>query len=203
MHDQTFTIVDVETTGADAYRGRVIEIGLLRVEHGEVAATYKTFLNPDQPIPEFITKMTGIDESDVAGAPRFADIAESLLELFAGATFVAHNAQFDYSFLREEFRRVGLAFNLPRLCTVRLSRSLYPEHKRHNLTALIERFQFSCENRHRAFDDAHVLWQFLQHVQTTLPAEDVQKHYQRVLQPIVRLSEYKPRAYVPEDVSAI
>ncbi len=176
-----FTIVDVETTGANAYFGRVIEIGLLRVEKGEVVETYQTLLNPDQPLPEFITKITGIEDYELINQPRFEDIAEDLLAKFEDAIFVAHNAQFDYSFLKEEFRRVGLAFNLDRLCTVKLSRAVFKNYKRHNLTEIIERHGFICENRHRAFDDAKVLWDLMQLIQKETEPQALQKIYTQLL----------------------
>jgi DNA polymerase-3 subunit epsilon len=181
LREENFTIVDVETTGGSPFFNRVIEIGLLRVEKGEVTEEYQTFLNPDMPIPEFITKMTGISEDHVANAPRFEDIAEDVLAKFEGNIFVAHNSQFDYGFLKEEFRRAGFAFNMPQLCTVRLSRALYKEHKRHNLTALIERYNFECENRHRAFDDAKVLWDFLKHVHADVDIAELTKTMKRIM----------------------
>jgi DNA polymerase III subunit epsilon len=181
INEKNFTIVDVETTGGSPFFNRVIELGLLRVEKGEVVEEYKTMFNPEMPIPEFITKLTGISEADVAGAPLFADVAEDILAKFEDAIFVAHNSQFDYGFLKEEFRRLGFGFNMQQLCTVRLSRALYKEHRHHNLTAIIERYNFECENRHRAFDDAKVLWDFLQHVHTNIEPEVLQKVLGRML----------------------
>lgn len=181
MHDQTFTIVDVETTGGSPFFSRVIEVGVLRVEHGEVVRTFETLVNPGVPIPEFITTMTGIADSDVADAPTFNDIKDTLIELFEGSIFVAHNVNFDYSFLQEEFRRVNYGFNADKLCTVRLSRTLYPEYKRHNLSEIISRFNFICQRRHRALDDAKVLWDFLQVVFATFPKEDVERVVRRTL----------------------
>lgn len=181
LHDKNFTIVDVETTGGSPFFNRVIEIGLLRVEKGEVVEEYQTLFNPDMVVPEFITKMTGISDEAVALAPRFEDIAEEILSKFEGNIFVAHNSQFDYGFLKEEFRRSGFAFTVPQLCTVRLSRALYKEHRRHNLTTIIERYGFACENRHRAFDDAKVLWDFLQHAHANINAEELQKAFRAVL----------------------
>lgn len=211
LNEQNFTIVDVETTGGSPFFNRVIEIGLLRVEKGEVVEQYQTLLNPGMPIPEFITEMTGISDDAVAGAPAFEDIAEELAAKFEGNIFVAHNSQFDYGFLKEEFRRLGYGFTLPQLCTVRLSRALYKEHKHHNLTAIIERFEFDCANRHRAFDDAKVLWDFLQHVETSLDAVDVQRAFRQVLRkprslakPVVKPSQKvneQELDYVPESES--
>lgn len=182
LDEKNFTIVDLETTGGSPFFNRVIEVGLLRVEKGEVVEKYQTLVNPEMPLPEFITKITGLTDEDLIDAPVFSEIADSLLEKFEDAIFVAHNAQFDYGFLQEEYRRLGYNFNLPQLCTVRLSRALFPEYKHHNLTALIERYEFECESRHRAFDDAKVLWDFLTHLNTSMEKEELQK----VLNKLVR-----------------
>jgi DNA polymerase III subunit epsilon len=179
--EKNFTIVDVETTGGSPFFNRVIEVGLLRVEKGEVVEEYQTLLNPEMDIPEFITNLTGITPAAVASAPTFAELADEILAKFEDAIFVAHNSQFDYGFLKEEFRRLGYGFDMQQLCTVRLSRALYKEHKHHNLTALIERYQFECANRHRAFDDAKVLWDFLQHVHTDIDPEVLQKVLRRMI----------------------
>lgn len=199
MFEQPLTFIDVETTGASSKFGGIIEIGLLRVEGGRLVRTYNSFVNPEQPIPEFITRMTGIRESDVVGAPTFADIADEVSELFRESVFVAHNAAFDYSFMQEEFRRVGQEFTMPRLCTVRLSRALFPEHRHHNLSALIERHGFVCKNRHRAYDDAEVLWQFVQMLHETLPDSDFQASLKRLIQPVFNVrSEMKKETFVYE-----
>ena len=184
MKDKIFTIVDIETTGASSNAGRVIEIGVLRVEGGKVVQTFQSLVNPEQDIPEFITGMTGITDAAVARAPRFEQIASEVFDLFSDATFVAQNAPFDYGFLKSEYRRLGVDFTFPRLCTVRLSRSVFPEHRHHNLAALIERYKFSFQNRHRAFDDAAVLWQFLQMLEKVLTEEDLHWHLGRATSPV-------------------
>jgi len=161
MLQRNFTIVDVETTGGNALSNRVIEVGILRIEKGELVQKYRSFVNPGFAIPEFISGITGITDQHVKSAPYFEEIAEDIFSLFEDSVLVAHNSMFDYKFLRTEFKRAGWEFTLPTLCTVRLSRVLYPKYKKHNLTALIDRFNFSCQNRHRAFDDAKVLWDFL------------------------------------------
>lgn len=181
LNEHNFTIVDLETTGGSPFFSRVIEIGILRVEHGEIVDEYQSLINPLTEIPEFITKMTGISELDVRTAPTFADVAEELLPKFEDSIFVAHNVNFDYQFLKEEFRRIGWQFNTDRLCTVRLSRALYKEYKHHNLSAIIERFEFDIKNRHRAFDDARVLWDFLQHIHSELDVNEVDKAMRQVL----------------------
>ena len=173
MEQRNFTIVDVETTGGSPAFHRIIEIGVLRIEKGELAATFKSFVNPGRPIPEFITQVTGITDRQVEKAPVFDELAEELLPLFEDSLFVAHNSSFDYTFLQSEFERAGFAFHMESLCTVRLSRVLYPKYKKHNLSALIDRFNFICKRRHRALDDARVLWDFLQLINQEFSREEL------------------------------
>lgn len=146
-------------------RARVIEVAAIRVENNEVIDTFSTLINPGTPIPYPITQITGITEGDVAGQPSFDDIADRLHQLFDGAVLVAHNARFDYSFLHHEFMHVGMTFTPKQLCTVKLSRVLYPQMARHRLSDLIAFHDFSFINRHRAYDDAKVLVQFWQKLQ--------------------------------------
>ncbi len=157
-----FAFIDVETTGARAPYDRVIEIGIQRVEEGRLIETYSTLVDPECRIPPMITQLTGITNEEVVGAPTFAEITRRIYELLEGCVFVAHNVRFDYGFIRNEFARLEQAFSAPCLCTVRLSRLLYPRERQHNLDCLIERFHIPCERRHRALDDARVLWAFLQ-----------------------------------------
>jgi DNA polymerase-3 subunit epsilon len=163
--DQPYVCVDVETDGMNYTHGHVIEVAAIRVENGVITKEFTTLINPGVSIPYFITNLTGIKTSDVQDAPVFADIAAELSDILDGATFVAHNVRFDYSFLKQEFRRVGIDFEPKQLCTVKLSRKLYPDQTSHKLSSLIERHGFTYSARHRAYDDAHVLWQFLTHAQ--------------------------------------
>lgn len=169
MKDQTFCIIDVETTGMNPQHDRIIEIGILRVEQGKVVKTYQTVLNPEQRIPDVITAITGITSEQAEDAPTFEEVKDNIWDLIEGSIFVAHNARFDYGFLRSEFRRTGRILSVPTLCTVKLSRALYPEYKEHNLDAIIQRFSFACDRRHRAFDDAKVLFNFLEAVHCAFP----------------------------------
>jgi DNA polymerase-3 subunit epsilon len=154
-------IVDLETTGGSPAWDRVTEIAVMEVDGFEVTSEWSTLVNPETMIPAAIQVLTGITNDMVAGAPRFAALAEELFERLGGRVFVAHNARFDYGFLRHEFERTGRKFLAKTLCTVRLSRRLYPEHPRHNLDALIERHGIDCRARHRALGDADAVWQFL------------------------------------------
>jgi DNA polymerase-3 subunit epsilon len=157
--------VDVETTGMSPQRARVIEVAAIRVENNKIIDTVHTLLDPGTSIPYPITQITGITDGDVHGKPAFDDIADRLIEIFDGAVFVAHNVRFDYSFLRQEFKNVGIDFTPKQVCTVKLSRALYPQMPRHRLSDVIAYHDFSFINRHRAYDDALVLFQFWQKIQ--------------------------------------
>ncbi len=154
--------VDVETTGMRPSYDRIIEIGIIRVEHGKVVAEYSKLLNPNMYMSPYIEMLTGITSQDLESAASFYDVKDEVYELLEDATFVAHNVRFDYGFVRHELKEHGLPFSAKQLCTVKLSKKLFPRYSKHSLAALIERFGFSFKHRHRAFDDAHVLWQFYQ-----------------------------------------
>jgi DNA polymerase-3 subunit epsilon len=153
--------VDLETTGGYAARDRVIEAGVVVMEGGEVVEEYSTLVNPGVRIPFAIQEFTGITEAMVEDAPPFAAVADELAARLDGRLFVAHNARFDYGFLRSEFRRLGRRFRAPVLCTVRLSRALTPAERGHNLDAVMARHGLTCDARHRALGDARVVADFL------------------------------------------
>lgn len=163
--------MDLETTGGHALRDRVIEAGIVLMSGGEVVEEYSTLVNPGVRIPWAIQQFTGISEAMVADAPRFAEVADALAARLDGRLFVAHNARFDYGFLRSEFRRLGRRFRAPVLCTVRLSRALTPEVRGHNLDAVMARYGIACGARHRALGDARVLAEFLHIARERFPAE--------------------------------
>ena len=149
--------VDLETTGGTAVHHRIIEVGIVLLDGGEVVDSWSSLVNPGMRIPPSIEDFTGISNEMVAGAPAFEDLRAEVRRRLDGRLFIAHNARFDYGFVRNEFRRLGERFAAPVLCTVRLSRSLFREHARHNLDALIERYGLDCGQRHRALGDAAVL----------------------------------------------
>jgi DNA polymerase-3 subunit epsilon len=149
--------VDLETTGGMAVHHRVTEVGIVLLEDGAVVEEWSSLVNPGVRIPPSIEAFTGISNEMVAEAPPFDDLRREVRRRLEGRLFVAHNARFDYGFVRNEFRRLGEKFAAPVLCTVRLSRLLFREHARHNLDALIERYGLECAQRHRALGDAAVL----------------------------------------------
>jgi DNA polymerase-3 subunit epsilon len=158
MLDEHAVFVDLETTGATASRDRITEIGIVEVNRGRLIGEWSTLVNPEMGIPPAIQVLTGITDKMVATAPTFSEIRRDLLQRLEGKLFIAHNARFDYGFIQNAFARCGISFNARVLCTVKLSRRLYPQHPRHNLDILLERHDLSCEARHRALGDARVLW---------------------------------------------
>lgn len=154
-------VVDLETTGGNLYQDRVTEVAVLRFSDGRFER-YQQLVNPGQPISPFITGLTGIDDELVKDAPVFGQIAPALLPLLRGTLLVAHNSRFDYTFLRHEFKRSGIDFAAPALCTVQLSRRLYPQFPKHNLDSIIQRMGIAVENRHRAMTDVLAVADFLE-----------------------------------------
>ncbi len=164
MGIKPLVFIDIETTGLSPRSGgRVLEVGALRVENNTVVQHYKQLVHPQTYVPSFITRMTGIKNQDIIDAPAFSHIATDLEELCHDAIFVAHNVNFDYSFIQHEFATLGKKFSKDRLCTVRLSRLLFPNERSHKLDSIIERHGFNVANRHRAYDDAEILYKFYDH----------------------------------------
>jgi DNA polymerase III subunit epsilon len=192
--------VDLETTGGNAAYHRITEIGIVRVEQGETVEEWSSLVNPECRIPPYIEEFTGISNEMVASAPRFADIAKLVFEKLQSPAqrapvFVAHNARFDYSFLRVEFRRVEVCFCAKVLCTVKLSRRLFPQHPRHSLDALIERHDLTCDMRHRALGDARVLRDFWFKLRRELPEQALAAAAQTVL------GAHRMPAHLPADLA--
>lgn len=154
MKARKFAIVDIETTGGRPARDKVTEIGIVLHNGEKILDTYSTLINPECYIPYGITQLTGITQEMVADAPRFYEVAKDIVQWTEGAIFVAHNARFDYGFLREEFARLGYTFSRRQLCTVRLSRKVFPGLPSYSLENLIRHFGIEVNRRHRALDDA-------------------------------------------------
>lgn len=149
--------MDLETTGGNAAWHRIIEVGIVEIDRDGSVREWSTLVNPGARIPASIAEFTGITNEMVADAPTFEDVHREVLQRLHGRLFVAHNARFDYGFLRSEFLRLDVRWTAKVLCTVKLSRRLFPEHPRHNLDAVIARHALDCEARHRALGDARVL----------------------------------------------
>lgn len=182
LSEPTFAFVDIETTGGNAQRDRITEIGIRFWRNGAVVGEWQTLLNPEARISGFIERLTGISNAMVASAPRFETIADELERHLDGCIFVAHNARFDYGFIKSEFRRLGRLFSARVLCTVRLSRALYPEAERHNMDALIARHGLPAVERHRAMGDVTAMLAFFEHTLLEQGEDTVGATINRLLQ---------------------
>lgn len=149
-----FSIIDIETTGNSYKYGKITEIAIYQHNGQRVTGSFSTLINPEMDIPFFITELTGIDNNMVKDAPRFYEVAKKIVELTQGRTFVAHNVNFDYRFIREEFARLGYEYNRKTMCTVQLSRKLLPGHRSYSLGRLCSELGIEIEGRHRAAGDA-------------------------------------------------
>lgn len=156
LSELSFAVVDVETTGGASERGhRIIDIGIVEVVGGRVVAEYESLVNPGRSVPPGITALTGITTDMVQDAPFFEHVAEEVAERIRGRVFVAHNAGFDWGFVsRELVAATGEEPDVPRLCTVRLTRRLVPELRHRNLDVVCRHFGVPIHARHRAYGDA-------------------------------------------------
>ncbi|WP_346798278.1 exonuclease domain-containing protein [Halomonas sp. Bachu 37] len=157
MTDRPLIFIDLETTGTRTTRDRIIEIAAYKTMNGETVSRWVSLVNPQNAVPAPITRLTGLDEGILETAPSFAELARDFMEWLGDGILVAHNARFDYGFLRNEFKRAGLAYRARILCTLRLSRRLDPSAREHGLTALLERNGISPASHHRADDDVSAL----------------------------------------------
>ena len=149
-----YAVIDIETTGGNYRWGRITEIAIFIHNGLEITEEYSTLINPEIPIPYFITQLTGISDDMVREAPTFSEVADTIAELTNEHIFVAHNSQFDYNFIRHEFRKLGRAFDRPTLCTVKASRKIIPQLPSYSLGKLCEQLNIGLDNRHRAGGDA-------------------------------------------------
>jgi DNA polymerase III subunit epsilon len=149
-----YAIVDIETTGGSSRLEKITEIAIYLHDGHEITGEFVTLVNPERNIPYFITNLTGITNEMVENAPRFYEVARKIVEFTEGRTFVAHNARFDYSFLREEFKSLGFNFRRNLLDTVALSRKLLPGHSSYSLGNICKDLQIMINGRHRAAGDA-------------------------------------------------
>jgi len=178
----SYVLLDLETTGGNAVRDRITEIAAVRVENGVEVARWSTLVNPGVYISGFIEQLTGISNALVADAPTFDEVGPYLLQLLDGAVLVAHNVRFDHGFLQNEFARMNVTLRSKTLCTVRLSRLLYPGVKGHGLDAIMQRHGISTASRHRAMGDVQVMQTWLQLVFAEFGTDKVRQHAQTLLQ---------------------
>jgi len=151
---QPYVIVDIETTGGRASHHRITEIGMVKRINGETVAQWQSLINPQRHIPSNITALTGIDDSMVADAPLFSEVADRIEEFTEGCIFVAHNVNFDYGFFKHEFERLDRFYRRPKLCTVREMRKAFPGLGSYSLANLTDYFGIEMQRHHRAMSDA-------------------------------------------------
>jgi len=182
----SLAFVDLETTGTRAGEDRITEIGIVRVDADPAGgpprvSEWSSLVDPGIAIPPAIVALTGISDAMVAVAPPFGALADDVARRLDGAVFVAHNARFDYGFLKHAFARRGQSFGARVLCTVRLSRRLYPDERGHGLDALIARHGLEAAGRHRALGDARAIWAFVQHIYRDRDSDAVESAVRRIL----------------------
>lgn len=152
--DQEYVVVDVETTGCSPIHHRITEIGAVKMVGCEIVDRFQSLVNPLRPIPKNIQNLTGITNEMVAGAPAFSSLADEIRNFIGGSIFVAHNAKFDFGFIRQEFERIGQEFRSPKICTVVESRKRLPNARSYSLANLCRDFAIPLHRHHRALDDA-------------------------------------------------
>jgi DNA polymerase-3 subunit epsilon len=180
VYKNPLVFVDVETTGTSPTRDRVIEVGVLRVEDGAVVQKFSSLINPKTHLPPNITHLTGIDSFSLTRAPLFEEVSYEVRQMLDGAMFVAHNVRFDYAFLKHEFKRLGIEYSADTMDTLKFSRMLYPKFRKHDLGSIIQRHNLQVENRHRAFDDAKALWDFICQSCTEQGVEKIQELFKTI-----------------------
>jgi DNA polymerase III subunit epsilon len=149
-----YAIVDIETTGGSSRIEKITEIAIFQHDGEKITGEFVTLINPERNIPYFITNLTGITNEMVESAPKFFEVAKTILEVTDGRTIVAHNAKFDYSFIRQEFKSLGYNFRRNLLDTVTIGRKLIPGHRSYSLGNICKDLGIMINGRHRAAGDA-------------------------------------------------
>ncbi|MFS8579178.1 MAG: PolC-type DNA polymerase III, partial [Novibacillus thermophilus] len=165
LKESEYVVFDVETTGLSVVDNTIIELAGVKMKDGKVVDRFETFVNPHQPIPEHIQKLTNITQEMVENAPELEDVIREFTEFVGDAVLVAHNARFDMGFLHAGCQRAGVPkLENPVLDTLELARLLYPNLKNHRLNTLAAKFNVSLENHHRAVDDSEATGYILFHM---------------------------------------
>jgi DNA polymerase-3 subunit epsilon len=186
-----YAIVDIETTGGNARQGAITEIAILLHDGKTALGEFYSLVNPEMPIPRYITALTGISDQDVADAPVFSDIADQVFAILQDAVFVAHNVNFDYSFLLHQLQAAGYSLQSRKLCTVRYARKVVPGLSSYSLGNLCRDLDIPIENRHRAMGDARATRQLLE----LLWQRDEDNHHLTTL-----LKGRQPGSYLPPNL---
>jgi DNA polymerase-3 subunit epsilon len=172
-----YAIVDIETTGGHASSGAITEIAIILHNGREIEGSYHTLINPGSAIPRYITALTGIDDEMVKDAPAFSEVASVIYNLLSDRVFVAHNVNFDYSFIRYHLLQSGMEWDVAKLCTIRLSRKIFPGHPSYSLGNICRSLGIVINDRHRAKGDASATAELF----AMLLAADQQNHIAQML----------------------
>lgn len=149
-----YAVVDIETTSGSPKNGKITEIAIFIYDGSEVIDSFVTLINPECEIPFYITNITGITNEMVSNAPKFYEVAKKIVEITSNRIFVAHNATFDYNFIKSEFKNLGYSYNRKTMCTVKLSRKHIPGHGSYSLGKICSELGIEINGRHRAAGDA-------------------------------------------------
>ena len=174
-----YAVVDIETTGSFTGRHKITEIAIYIFDGQKIIDEYQTLVNPESSIPPYISSMTGITNKMVEDAPKFYEVAKDILLKLEGHIFVAHNVNFDYNFIRQEFKSLGGDFQSKKLCTVRLARKIIPGLPSYSLGNLAKHLGIEINGRHRAFGDAKATVKVLQHLLDNDTKDHVEKALKR------------------------
>lgn len=159
-----FAVIDIETTGGSLRFGKITEIAIYIFNGEKITDSFSSLINPECEIPAFITRMTGISNEMVAAAPKFYEVAKKIVEITANHIFVAHNASFDYQFIRKEFKELGFDYKRKTICTVQMSRQYLPGYRSYSLGKICADLGIEIIDRHRASGDALATVQLLKHI---------------------------------------
>lgn len=197
-----YAITDIETTGSYAAANGITEISIHIHDGTQLVGKFETLINPGQPIPYYIQSMTGITDKMVAAAPRFEEVAEKIYNLLHDKIFVAHNVNFDYSFIKSHLKESGFDLNSKKLCTVRLSRKIFPGLPSYSLGRLCQSMGIIIQNRHRAGGDTEATVQLFEKLLANDKEQHIHKSLQRnskesILPPNVPKEHFEKLPYTP------
>ena len=159
-----YAVIDIETTGLSPKKDKITEIAIYVFDGKKVIDEFVSLINPERPVPYFITRLTGITNEMLEDAPKFYEVAKKIVEITENRIFVAHNVDFDYNFIKEEFARLGFDFNRKKLCTVKLSKKVIPGKKSYSLGKLTAELGIAINGRHRAAGDAYATVQLFDYL---------------------------------------
>ncbi|RPI68821.1 MAG: hypothetical protein EHM47_14060, partial [Ignavibacteriales bacterium] len=208
LEQAEFCVLDVETTGLTPRSNGVIEIGMVKVKGFKIVDRYSTLVNPGRPLPYYITQFTGITDDDIFNAPFFEEVADEVSGFITGTVLTAHNLPFDRSFINKEFLLTGREkLNNPQLCTVRLSKRLFPELKSKSLNSLCSYLKIKLENAHRALPDAEataeILIRILKRLNNNKEAETLSDLLSLQVFPSKKETKIKISKHLKEDVYSL